>query len=872
MLSRCAKSGTKIAIIMDIDKSRLIILLISVIVAGLCSAMDSSTGTTPGIVHEVRGEVADSLTEELLPLVNIYVEGAAGGCLTDEEGAFRFKSRAPIKKLRVSSMGYKTLEIAVNPDSAMNMKIFLLPSAKTLKEVYVKRRKEKYSRKNNPAVELMENIRAASKRHNPQDSSWYSYDKYEKMTIGLSDFEIPDSGSWSDRKIPFIREYIDTVAHADRPILKVSVREKTATHLFRKGDTKGKEIVTGIKTAGIDKSFNQSNIQNALEDTFREIDIFGNDITVLQNRFVSPLSAIGANYYKYYLDTVTDGGIRCLELSFVPHNPESMGFNGKMWVALGDTTFFVRKIAMRTGKAVNLNFVKNLFISQAFRQDQNGNRHTDMDDITVELHVIPGTQGLYARRQTAYTGHSFSPDKSVTAFCENAGTRFLIKGAEERDNDYWEAHRLIEMPRSEKEMGSLLQKLRSVPLIYWSEKILSVIVNGYIKTGKKSRFDLGPINTLVSTNKAEGVRFRIGGMTTANLSPHLFARGYVAYGLRDKKWKYRAELDYSFSPKEYHSREFPMNSIRAEYQYDTDRIGEHYLFTNPDNIFLSVKRKGSFLITYRRRAEIKYVREYANNLSFEAGLRQERQEATQWVKFQRADGSFDPHFNQTSLFVSLRYAPGEKFVQGATSRRPVNMDAPVFLLTHEYGPKRLLGADFSINKTEFSFQKRFWFSAFGYLDTNIKLGKIWSAVYYPALAWQNANLSYTIQPESYALLNPMEFALDQYASVDLTYFGNGILFNRIPLVKKLKMREVLTFKGFMGHLSKKNNPDCNKDLYRFPADANVGLMDATPYMEAGVGIDNIASILRIDYIWRLTYLDRPYIDRSGLRISLHFSF
>ena len=347
----------------------------------------------------------------------------------------------------------------------MNMKIFLPPSAKTLKEVYVKRRKEKYSRKNNPAVELMENIRAASKRHNPQDSAWYSYDKYEKMTIGLSDFEIPDSGSWSDRKIPFIREYIDTVAHADRPILKVSVREKTATHLFRKGDTKGKEIVTGIKTAGIDKSFNQSNIQNALEDTFREINIFGNDITVLQNRFVSPLSAIGANYYKYYLDTVTDGGIRCLELSFVPHNPESMGFNGKMWVALGDTTFFVRKIAMRTGKAVNLNFVKNLFISQAFRQDPEReqahgygrhNRRTACNSRHTGIIRTP--------KQTAYTGHSFSPDKSVTAFCENAGTRFLIKGAEERDNDYWEAHRLIEMPRSEKEMGSLLQKAKECPI------------------------------------------------------------------------------------------------------------------------------------------------------------------------------------------------------------------------------------------------------------------------------------------------------------------------------------------------------------------------------------------------------------------------
>lgn len=872
MLSRLAKSETKIAIIMDIGKFRLLILLISALAAGICFGADNPTGASADVVYEVRGEVVDSLTDENLPLVNIYVEGAAGGCLTDNEGKFRFRSKAPITRLKVSSMGYIPLEITVNPDSAMNMTIRMQPYSKTLTEVFVKRRKEKYSRKNNPAVELMENIRASARRHDPRDSAWYSCDKYEKMTIGLSGFEVPDSGSWSDRKIPFIHEYIDTVAHADKPVLKVSVREKTATQLYRNGDRSGKEIITGIKTAGIDNAFNQTNIQNALEDTFREVDIFNNDITILQNRFVSPLSAIGANYYKYYLDTVTDSGIKCLELSFVPHNPESMGFNGKMWVALGDTTFFVRKAAMRTGKAINLNFVKNLYISQAFSQDDARHRRRQTDDIAVEFEVMPGTQGLYARRQTAYTNHTFHPDQSLKNLYDSPGNRFLASDAEDHDDSYWESRRLIYMPRSEKEMGSLMQRLRKVPVFYWGEKILSVIVNGYISTGKKSRFDFGPVNTLISINKAEGVRFRIGGMTTANLSPHLFARGYMAYGLKDKKWKYRAELDYSFTPRKYHSREFPMNSIRAEYQYDTDRIGEHYLFTNPDNIFLSVKRKGSCLITYRRLAEIKYVREYANNFSFEAGIRQERQEATQWVRFERADGTFDNHFNQSVFFVKLRYAPGEKFVQGATIRRPINIDAPVFTLTHELGPRKMFGADFTLNKTEFSFQKRFWFSAFGYLDTRVKLGKIWSAVFYPALAWQNANLSYTIQPESYALLNPMEFALDQYASVDLSYFGNGILFNRIPLIKKLKMREVLTFKGFMGHLSKKNNPEHNKDLYRFPADANVSLMNANPYMEAGVGIDNIASILRIDYVWRLTYLDRPYIDHSGLRISLHFSF
>lgn len=831
-----------------------------------------AASSTPQKLYSVSGIVVDSLTSESVSLANVSALGVGAGCITTDDGRFRFKSPEPVKRLRVSSMGYLPREIVLNPDSTEHLVVALVPSSTTLQEIIVKRGRQKYSRKNNPAVELMENIRRAYPLADPRDSGFYSYDTYEKMVVGLSDFERPDSGSRSARKMPFLNDYIDSVPYAARPVLKVSVREKYSTRLFAPDDRKGKEVIIGQHTAGIDNSFEQANIQSALEDTFREIDIFGNDITILQNRFVSPLSAIGATYYKYYLDTITEGGRKMLELSFAPHNPESMGFNGKMWLEAGDTTYFVRRLKMRVPKAINLNFVKNLYVDQTFRRDADGMRHRLTDDVTVEFEIIPGTQGVYARRQTVYDHHGYGMKPRYEHFYSLAGNRFMIDGAEERDEIFWTDSRLVDMPRSEREMGTLILRLRKMPLFYWGEKILAIIVQGYIKTGKNSRFDFGPVNTLVSTNKVEGVRFRIGGMTTANLSPHIFARGYVAYGLRDKKWKYRGELEYSFLPKKYHSREFPVNSIRAEYQYDTDRLGEHYLFTNPDNIFLSIKRKGSFLITYRRLMQVKYTREYANNLSFEVGLRQERQEATRWVTFTRADGSAASHFNQTVFFVKLRYAPGEKFVQGATNRAPLNMDAPIFQITHEYGPRKLFGADFTLNKTEFSFQKRFWFSAFGYLDTNVKLAKIWSSVYYPALAWQNANLSYTIQPESYALLNPMEFAMDQFASVDLSYFGNGILFNRIPLVKKLKLREVVTFKGFIGHLSKRNNPEHNASLFRFPADTDIGLLTSTPYMEASVGIDNIASILRLDYVWRLTYRNRPYIDKSGLRVSLHFSF
>ena len=197
-------------------------------------------------------------------------------------------------------------------------------------------------------------------------------------------------------------------------------------------------------------------------------------------------------------------------------------------------------------------------------------------------------------------------------------------------------------------------------------------------------------------------------------------------------------------------------------------------------------------------------------------------------------------------------------------------------------PKGFMGSLHELNKTELGLQKRFWFSAFGYADVIVKGEKVWSKVAYPDLLMPNVNLSYTIQPESYALMKPMEFINDQALSWDLTYWGNGILMNRLPLIKKLRLREVLTLRGIWGSLSDKNNPNIEdtqnlaspstRDLFLFPEDVPCQALGGKPYMEAGVGLDNILTILRVDYVWRLTYREHAGTDRHGIRIQLHFNF
>ena len=832
-----------------------------------------STVDAEASVRRFSGVVRDSITGEALPFANISSKKHPhNNKVANENGAFFILSVGDADDWTVSYTGYDSKPLLFdNADTTVVVR--LSPTSHNLSEVVVKPKKEKYSKKNNPAVDFVRKLRTESQKHNPAKEPNYSYDKYEKTLLAVNEFNGDFSSGFLSKQGNFLKNYVDTSSWTGKRILDLIIKEKASTRIISHSPRADKEVTRGYRSHGVDEVLSQENMQVIMEDGVREIDPYGNDVILLQNRLVSPLSVIGPDFYKYYLtDTVYIGEEKCVELSFAPHNPESMGFNGKIYVPVGDTTMFVKKLTMRTPQDINLNYVENLFVNQSYEKDSLGNRHKTYDDVCIEMQIAPGTPKLYIRKTTTYDNFSYSPREDMAEYYGKLGRNFELAEARKTSSDFWEEERMVPLTGAEQRMEGMTKEMRKVPLFYWAEKAIGLMESGYIKTGKRSKVDLGPVNTMVSFGSVEGVRLRMGAMTMSPLNDHLFAQGYVAYGTKDHKWKYSGDVEYSFTPKKNHSYEWPRHGIYASYQYDLDMLGQHYLFTSQDNIFLSLKRKESILVTYQKLAKLGYILELPNNFSVEAGVRYEVQEATRWLPFRFANGVMDKDFTQSSFNLTLRWAPGEKFIQGRTQRLPVNMDAWIFQLTHEYGPKGFLGSAFTLNRTEVSLQKRLWLSAFGYMDIILKAGKVWDSVYYPMLMWPNANLSYTIQPESYSLMNAMEFANDQYAAIDFTYFGNGILFNRIPLMKKLKLREVFTFKGLMGGLSDKNNPARNPKLYEFPADAHSVKMTSTPYMEVGVGLDNVFTFLRLDYVWRLTYRDAPGIDKGGARISVHFAF
>ena len=764
----------------------------------------------------VQGVVTDSLTREPLPYTSVYLKGTTEGGMTDDTGVFSFKTYRPEARLVISAVGYNEYTRLIHPARGERIKVALAPTTYALNEVVVKPKRERYKKKNNPAVEFVRKMIEHRDDYSPDERDFWQRERYEKMTFAINNFDSVKQQKWLYRKFKFLTDYVDTSAVTGKPVLAVSNRELLATDYYRKSPHSEKQWVKARRQAGVDEMLSQQGMEQAISVTMTDVDIYQNNITLFTNKFVSPLSSLGPSFYKYYLmDTLTVAEKPCVDLTFVPFNSESSGFTGHLYVML-DSTYFVRRVVMNFPQKINLNFVDYMKIEQDFDRAEDGTKQLMNESITTEFKLVDNSDGIYAKRDVYYRNYAYEP----TA-------------------DALQAFRKPEIPAPKEK----------APLFY-----------------------IGMMNTTISGNALEGVRVRAGGMTTAWLNPHLFGRGYVAYGFRDERVKGLAELEYSFHKKIEYANEFPIHSLKLRYLSDVNQYGQHYLYTSQDNVFLALKRQKDDRIGYQRKAELTYTNEFHSGFSFQVTTRLRKDESSHLIPFirQDEDKSFVKSISTSELELKLRYAPNEKFFQTQWNRFPVSLDAPVFTLTHTMAAKGVLGGDYTYHYTEAGFQKRFWFSAFGYTDVILKAGKVWNKVPFPLLIIPNANLSYTIQPESYSLMNAMEFMNDEYASWDVTYFLNGFLFNRIPLLKKLKWREVLSCRGIYGNLSDKNNPEFSEGLFAFPAGSTT--MGHTPYVEVGVGVENILKVLRVDYVWRLTYRDLPNIDKSGLRISLHMTF
>lgn len=844
--------------------------------------------TTGANAQKITGIITDSLTNEPLLYVTVQYEGKGVGSVSNNDGYYEVETHRGWYTLTYSAIGYDTKRVTFEPGTK-EINVKLNPSDIMLGEVVVTQR-EHYSRRNNPAVEFMRKVIAHKKGLKLEEKDYYQYRKYEKMKTSLNDVTPEKMEKGVYKKFSFFKDQVEESTRTGKMILPLSVKETSSRIIYRKSPHSRKEIIEGQTSNGIDEFFDTGDMfGTVLNDVFTNINIYDDNIRLLQQHFVSPIGSGAISFYQFYLvDTIMVDKQMCVHLNFVPQNPQDFGFTGHIYVAY-DSTYAVKRCTMNLPKKTGVNFVNNLDIEQNYEQMPDSTWVLMDDDMTVELSAVKNLSGIEVERTTKYTGYSFEPIEA-RLFRLNGD---VIKESDmmNKSDEYWAEVRQVPLTKKESTMDIFMNRIEQIPGFKYVIFGTKALITNFVEVGGRkhpSKIDIGPINTMITSNYVNGVRLRLSGLTTANLSRHWVASGYGAYGFKDKKWFYQGQLAYSFKKLDYVLWEFPQHYLAFRYSYDVMSPMDRYLATDKDNVFVGWKWTKVDQMSYIRDAELSYVFESNSGLSFKVIGRNRNDEPAGALQYWKNDGREPGVLDKTNTRVhdvtttemsfTLRYAPGETFVNSKTRRVPVSLDAPIYSISHTVGLKGVLGGDYRFNLTEISLRHRFWLGSWGKLDATVRAGAEWNKVPFPFLNLPQANLSYLLQlNETFNLIKNMEFLNDRYVSLHLTYDMGGKLLNRIPLIKKLKWRETFRVRGLWGKLTSKNNPyrETSSDLFLFPmrnGEVTSFLMDNKPYVEASVGIYNIFKLLRIEYVRRLTYTNRPGITKGGFRYTVMMTF
>ena len=796
---------------------------------------------------------------------------------SDSQGKFSIEKH-PGWVLTVSALSYKSQTISVNEKMDF-IEVKLKDDSHKLNEVVVKTKRGKYSRKDNPAVELMRRVIAAKKKTDLSNHDYYQYDKYQKITLALNDLKKEQLEGKFFSKRQYLLDQVETSPYNGKLTLPVSIDETVSQHIYRKDPKTEKDIIKGQQSNGIGQVIQTGEILNtALKDAFTDVDIYDDYVRLLQYPFPSPIGRTGISFYHYYIeDTVYVERDLCYHLQFIPANSQDFGFRGELYV-LADSSLHVKKCNLYMPHNTDVNYVKNMKIVQEYTRLDNGEWVLSKDDMIAELHVNSMLQDLLVVRNTRLTDYAFDELPKIL-FKGKAKVRHDMD-AMNRDEAYWNKYRQVDLTKSESSMDSFIHRMENSKGFKYIIFFVKALMENYVEIGggtdgKKSKFDLGPVNTYISKNFVDGIRLRLAGRTMAALNPHFFWDGYAAYGTKSNDWYTGNIFTYSLNKKKNSPFEFPMRNLTFEVARDVTSPSDENLLHNKDNFFMTFRAATQDEMFLYHRQKLAFTYETDWGFRFNTSLRFQSNRTVGNLHYYHLDGTEVKKIRMTDLNVGINYNPGVTYVNTKQQRLPINLDSPEIGLSHTMGFRGFMGGQYHSNITKLSIYKRQWLGSWGYLDFHAIGQAQWNKVPFPMLILPPINLSYFEQETTISLMNDWEFLNDRQVFWALSWDMNGKLLNRIPLIKKLKWREWFAIKGVWGHLTDKNNPYLEKNqgdgrLFKFPKNSHV--MNDTPYWECVAGVHNIFKFFSVEYVRRLTYLNNNNIDKWGIRFGFMMSF
>ncbi|MBD1427379.1 DUF5686 and carboxypeptidase-like regulatory domain-containing protein [Sphingobacterium arenae] len=818
--------------------------------------------------QKISGTVVDGVTGKGVPQTSIRVQGTSDGTSCDAFGRFSLTTDAQLPlELVVSAIGYKEMLVGVDT-SQKHLHIALENDKNVIDAVEISRR-QKY-RNRNPAVDIIHQVIKNKRSNRLENQPRLSFQQYDKLQFGL----VNPSEQYNKRmgSLRFFFDNVDTLTSPGNKLLTIFMQEQLSD-VYSKNDPKAfKKRVKSIKQTDFDDRYvNNHNIQSYLSYLFQDIEIYDENIFLINKLFLSPIANNAPVFYKYYIaDTIDTEDGRFIELNFEPRNKTDLLLSGKLRITT-DGRFAVQGATLHANKEANLNWVNDITIDLYFRP--NSERYMFL--VRSHVDIMFGTNrndAVYGRKTTYNYDYDFSPSFSDDIF-KGAPTEVLTTA---KDNEKLvHQQRPVQLSPVENRVYANVDSLNN------NRTFRTMLVAGYLLAQgfyPAGPVEFGPLEYLYSRNNIEGNRIRLSGRTTLRFSEKVFIEGYLAYGTQDGAVKYFMRPTFSLNGKSVAA--FPAHYLQLAVQHDIFDPGRMLGFKKGDSFFQSIRsnRPTKWMDTYAY--QFKHLIEFGNHVSLQSSFIHHRRRAIGDLEFiSSGDVQQDiSNINTNELEFILRWAPKEKFYYRNLTRNTIIEKYPVFNLQYNRGLKGFWSGDYAFDAVRASVSKRFFLNQFGFADMTLSGGKIWGALPYPLLEMPNVFRDEDTRHEiDFSMMRSMEFVADEYIRLAFEHQLEGFILNKIPLIKKLKLREIWGGKMFYGRLSDLNNPYISKDVILFDTDADGNIMthvfdNKVPYWEGKVGIDNIFRLLRVEYIRRLNYTGLPNVDKDRYRVSLHLNF
>ena len=816
----------------------------------------------------------DSVTRTPLQNVTVSTKNGARAVLTDGEGKFRISLDRTIKRLLVTSAGYKAASIAVTDHeepAGQRVTVLLSKSYTTLEGVVIKGKRGKYRNKDNPAVELIRKVIANKSKNGPGSPSYTSYQQYEKIRLLLDKTPRLIVDNKLLKQFHFMFENQDSVLVPGKTLTPVYIEEVAAQKYYRKHPESNKKVILGRKSVDFGEYVDMKGISTALNRLYEDIAIYDNTITAFTMQFVSPIADLAPTFYMYFIrDTIEEDGEKLVQLYFTPRNPEDLLFRGTLYITL-DGNYAVKRVELGVSQHINLNYVRDFKANLEFEMGPGNHYYLANSHVVARFSPLPRSPGLFGERTVSINHFSELPLSGI-AF-EGPAVDSLSQASNQPDS-FWNEGRPVPLTVSEIKTYTNTERLLKMRSYHRIMDYATAFTAGYKSAGK---VDVGPIGTFYTFNPIEGTRLRLGARTNTKMSTRYYGESYVAYGLKDQRWKYFGSASYALNNKSIYT--FPLHYVQVSYLHDTRNLGQENVFAQSGNFFSSFSRGDNSKWLYNDILRLTYIHEFNNHFSYTAGFKywQQRPTGSLSYRYEFLPDQFDtvPKITTSELSVTLRYAPHEQFFQNKVGRSDITNKYPITTLQYAHGIPGLAGGQYAYDALHLNIYKRWYVAPFGFSDITLDAGWLAGNLPFPLLVIHPANQSYFYTQNSYNLMNIGEFVSDHYAGLNIDHFFNGFFFNKIPGIKRLRLREVIAAKILYGGLRNENNPELNPGQMRFPLTKGLTstyALGQKPYVEASVGIYNIFSIFRLDLVKRFTYLSNPNISDIGLRISSNFNF